>query len=92
MVLVAAAAVARGSTRTSPTPKPKRAAAKSLLTQVQQFEARRAQLQQRVSLIEQLRKGQSGPVHMLDQISKSLPDLLWLTDMTQTSSDLTMKG
>ena len=36
-------------------------------------------LQQRVTLIEQLRKGQSAPVHVLDEISKSLPDRLWLT-------------
>ena len=35
--------------------------------------AAQAQLQQRVALIEQLRKGQSGPVHMLDQISRALP-------------------
>jgi type IV pilus assembly protein PilN len=65
---------------------------RGVLTQVQQFEARRAQLQQRVSLIEELRKGQSGPVHMLDSISKSLPDRLWLTEMTQTNSDLAVKG
>jgi type IV pilus assembly protein PilN len=65
---------------------------RSVLTQVQQFEARRAQLQQRVSLIEELRKGQSGPVHMLDAISRSLPDRLWLTEMTQTNSDLALKG
>src|SRR5262249_37572598 len=43
----------------------------SIILQVQQFEQRRAQLQQRVVLIEQLRKGQTGPVHMLDQISRS---------------------
>jgi type IV pilus assembly protein PilN len=59
---------------------------------VQQFEARRAQLQQRVSLIEELRKGQNGPVHMLDSISKSLPDRLWLTEMTQTNADIAVKG
>src|SRR6185503_47160 len=35
---------------------------KSLLTEVQQFETRREQLQQRVALIEQLRSGQSVPV------------------------------
>src|SRR5262245_33746994 len=40
---------------------------RSLINQVEQFEQRRARLQSRVALIEQLRKGQSGPVHMLDQ-------------------------
>ena len=55
----------------------------SVIQQVQQFEQRRAQLQQRVVLIEQLRKGQSGPVHMLDEVSRALPPMLWLTELKQ---------
>lgn len=55
----------------------------SVIAQVQQFEQRRAQLQQRVVLIEQLRKGQTGPVHMLDQVSRALPPMLWLTELRQ---------
>jgi len=55
----------------------------SVILQVQQFEQRKAQLQQRVVLIEQLRKGQTGPVHMLDQISRALPPMLWLTELKQ---------
>ena len=35
------------------------------------------------ALIEQLRKDQTGPVHMLDQISRALPPMLWLTEMKQ---------
>ena len=54
--------------------------------QVQQFEQRKAQLQQRVALIEQLRKDQTGPVHMLDQISRALPPMLWLTELKQTAT------
>ena len=65
---------------------------RSVLAQVQKFEARKAQLQQRVTLIEQLRNGQSAPVHVLDEISKSLPDRLWLTDMTQTGSEFAIAG
>jgi|SRR5579864_245045 len=55
----------------------------TVIEQVQQFEQRKAQLQQRVQLIEQLRKGQTGPVHMLDQISRSLPNMLWLSELKQ---------
>ncbi len=65
---------------------------RNLITQVRQFDGRRAQLTQRVNLIEQLRRGQSGPVHMLDEISKSLPEMLWLTDMTQQGNDVTIQG
>jgi len=62
------------------------------IVQVQKFEEQRAQLQQRVTLIEQLRRGQSGPVHMLDEISRSLPDQLWLTQLEQKGNDLTIEG
>jgi type IV pilus assembly protein PilN len=65
---------------------------RSVLAQVQKFEARKAQLTQRVSLIEQLRRGQSAPVHVLDEISKSLPERLWLTELKQTGSDFTISG
>src|SRR6266852_4661666 len=59
---------------------------RSIIEQVQQFEQRKAQLQQRVELIEQLRRGQTGPVHMLDQISRTIPDMLWLTALKQNSA------
>jgi type IV pilus assembly protein PilN len=64
----------------------------SVILQVQQFEQRKAQLQQRVVLIEQLRKGQTGPVHMLDQISRALPPMLWLTSLKQANADVLMEG
>jgi type IV pilus assembly protein PilN len=65
---------------------------RSVLEQVRKFESQKAMLQQRVSLIEQLRKGQYAPVHLLDEISKSLPDRLWLNEMTQTGAEFTLSG
>ncbi len=59
---------------------------------MQKFETRKAQLTQRVTLIEQLRRGQSAPVHVLDEISRSLPDRLWLTELRQVGSDFTIMG
>jgi len=64
----------------------------SVIQQVQEFEQRKAQLQQRVVLIEQLRKGQTGPVHMLDQISQALPSMLWLTELNQVGPDVIIDG
>jgi type IV pilus assembly protein PilN len=48
----------------------------TIIQQVKGFEQRKGQLQQRVGLIQQLRKGQTGAVHMLDEISRSLPETL----------------
>lgn len=65
---------------------------RSIILQVQQFEQQKAQLQQRVVLIEQLRKSQAGPVHMLDQISRALPPMLWLTELKQTDDSVMIDG
>jgi type IV pilus assembly protein PilN len=65
---------------------------RSVLAQVQKFESSKAQLQQRVTLIEQLRRGQSGPVHILDEIVKAVPDRLWLTELTQKGDDIVLAG
>jgi type IV pilus assembly protein PilN len=59
---------------------------RSIIEQVQQFEQRRAQLQQRLALIDQLRKAQTGPVHILDQISRALPPKVWLTELKETDN------
>ena len=64
----------------------------SVLAEVKQFEGRRSQLQQRVQLIEQLRAGQSFPVQLLDQVSRSIPEMLWLVDMEQKAEALTIQG
>lgn len=65
---------------------------RTVLQDVQNFEARKQQLQQRVALIEELRKGQSGPVRMLDEISRALPDRLWLTTLTQDTTGVKLDG
>jgi len=64
----------------------------SLIQQVQQLEQRRAQLQQRVALIDDLRRGQTAPVHIIDQISRALPDMTWLSNLTQDGYDVTIEG
>jgi type IV pilus assembly protein PilN len=70
------------------------ASLKSIIAQVEDYEAQKGQLQQRFELIEQLRKEQTGPVHMLDQISRSLPPMLWLTQIKQTpnSNEVLIEG
>src|SRR5262245_57594988 len=65
---------------------------RTLLAELAQFEARRATLQQRVQLIEQLRGGQSVPVQLLDHVSRSLPDMLWLTALSQDADVMTIEG
>lgn len=63
-----------------------------VISEVHDFEARRARLEQRVALIEELRRGQTAPVHILDQVSRALPDMVWLTRLGQTGYDITVEG
>ena len=65
---------------------------RSLLSEVQQFEVRRGALNQRVQLIEQLRGGQSVPVQLLDHVSRSLPDMMWLTSLATNGPELKIQG
>ena len=64
----------------------------TVLAEVTQFEQRREQVQQRVALIEELRRGQSIPVQVLDHVSRSLPDMMWLTSLDQQGTQLTLSG
>ena len=60
--------------------------------QVDALEAKRATYQRKVDLIERLRAEQSAPVHMLDEISKALPDFVWLTGLDQTAASVKFSG
>ncbi len=63
-----------------------------ILRQVEEFEARKVMLEARLALIDELRKGQNAPVHMIDQMSRALPDMTWLTNVTQAGYTLTIQG
>ena len=63
-----------------------------VLKQVATFEQQREQLKQRLALIDELRKGQNAPVHIIDQISRSLPEMTWLVSVQQKDYDVTIEG
>lgn len=65
---------------------------KGVLSEVERFENYRSALAQRVALIEQLRRSQTGPVHLLDEISRALPDRLWLVELTQKGDEVSING
>ncbi len=72
--------------------KKRQAELQAIKVQVEAFERRKRILDAKVKLIEQLKAQQSGPVHMLDEISKSLPDFVWLTAMEQAGNRITVTG
>lgn len=65
---------------------------KAIKTKVEELEKKRSTFQKKVDLIETLKLEQKGPVHMLDEISKALPDFVWLTSLDQTGDRLKFQG
>jgi type IV pilus assembly protein PilN len=59
---------------------------------VDELELKRATAKRKVELIERLQAEQQGPVHMLDEISKALPDFVWLAQMDQTGNTIKFNG
>lgn len=57
-----------------------------------ELERKRKSFQDQVNLIERLKAEQGGPVRMLDEIQKALPDFVWLTKMDQTGAVLKITG
>ena len=64
----------------------------AIKAQVDALEAKRATFQRKVDLIERLKADQSGPVHLVDEISKALPDFVWLTALEQTADNVRLTG
>ena len=62
------------------------------IKKVEVLEARRAALQHKIEVINNLKKAQSGPVRMMDEVSKALPELVWLETLSFSGADLTLIG
>ena len=58
-----------------------------------EFTKKKDLLERKVNLITGLKKNQAMPVHLMDQISRNLPDFLWLDSMHQDDGNhLTIAG
>jgi type IV pilus assembly protein PilN len=65
---------------------------KSIIDEVKGYEDKKRSLEEKINLINSLKTNQKGPVRLMDEVSKALPDLVWLTSMTMKGDQLTMKG
>jgi type IV pilus assembly protein PilN len=59
---------------------------------VDQASARNTELTERLAVIERLRSVQHGPVNLLETVSRSLPEGLWLTEMKQNVNTVQIEG
>ena len=49
-------------------------------------------LERKIELITNLKRQQAAPVHILDQISRNLPEFLWLESMTSSANSISVNG
>ena len=63
-----------------------------IIQEVEDFKTKRASLTQKIEVIEDLKRRQTGPVYIMDQVSRALPDLLWLNDMAVRGNRVELRG
>jgi type IV pilus assembly protein PilN len=62
------------------------------IREVAEFKARKIELERKVAVINRLKENQSGPVKVMDQVSRALPELLWLRKMEVGPTVITVTG
>jgi Tfp pilus assembly protein PilN len=65
---------------------------RSIIEEVQSYETKKASLEAKIALINNLKTNQKGPVRLMDELSRALPDLVWLSDMTVSGDQVALKG
>jgi type IV pilus assembly protein PilN len=65
---------------------------RSIIDEVKGYEDKKKNLEEKIALINNLKTNQKGPVRLMDEISKALPDLVWLSSLDVAGNQITMKG
>jgi len=63
-----------------------------VLSKLEQVQQQRAILEKKIGLINQLKSQQETAVKIMDELSKNLPDWVWLTDASYDSQKIQIKG
>ena len=62
------------------------------IEEVENFKARKAELENKVAIINNLKANQPGPVRIMDYVSRALPALLWLDRMEVQTATISVSG
>jgi type IV pilus assembly protein PilN len=64
----------------------------SVIKEVDDYKSKKTELERKIKVIGDLKLNQRGPVKVMDNISRSLPELLWLDHLTMSSSTIEIDG
>jgi type IV pilus assembly protein PilN len=65
---------------------------KPYIDKVEELEAKREALKHKIEVINELKNNQRGPVRIMDEVSRALPELVWLTQLTTAGTTMTIQG
>ncbi|HEX9735209.1 MAG TPA: PilN domain-containing protein [Thermoanaerobaculia bacterium] len=63
-----------------------------IIKQVEEFKKKNDDLERKVQVIKDLKARQKGPVRIMDHVSRALPELVWLEDMSVIGATLNLRG
>ena len=68
------------------------AALERVIGEVRDIKDQQAELTQKLKVLDQLKAGRSGPVHMLDELAVITPRQLWLSKLEESAGKVTFSG
>ncbi|MBK8014341.1 MAG: PilN domain-containing protein [Deltaproteobacteria bacterium] len=63
-----------------------------IIGEVNEFSTRKKELEDKLGIIEKLKKGKTGPVRALDDLATEIPNRVWLTAMEEKAGTATLEG
>lgn len=60
--------------------------------EVSKYKKLQEDLKKKLGILQVLKEGRSGPVHLLDELNKVLPDKVWLTEFSVKSGGVDISG
>ena len=64
----------------------------NLLKEVKNVEEERKKVTDKIAIIEQLKKNQQGPVRLLDEVSRAIPNTVDITSLTEAGGNINLVG
>lgn len=64
----------------------------SVIKEVEDYKAKKSELERKIGIINDLKANQRGPVRVMDYVSRALPELLWLDRMKMTADSIEVEG
>ena len=64
----------------------------SVIKEVEDYKAKKSELERKIGVINDLKANQRGPVRVMDYVSRALPELLWLDRMKMSADSIELEG